>query len=66
MEQAVHNQSFAIKKQKFLDEGDQKKANFMKSGKSGSWKEKLGPERVQYIETKIGPYIKSLGYELST
>jgi len=52
LRKAIANQSFKNKKKKFLEEGDDINAKFMRSGKSGKWKDFLDDEVIRLIESK--------------
>lgn len=63
LEEAILRQSFDVKKRQFLERGDKAKAGFLREGRSGAWKERLGEANVEQIEAELGPMLERLGYE---
>lgn len=59
---AVHNQSFQKRKKEFFEEGNTRKANFLRSGKTGEWKDSLDKECLDRIAQEIGPFMSKIGY----
>jgi len=62
IEAAVRNQSFEVRKQNFLEAGDHKNADFLRSGTSGGWQGALGEPQVAAIERALGNDLRELGY----
>ena len=59
---SIELQSFSNKKRKFESEGDKLKANFLRSGISGSWKNKLSlKERIEF-KSQIGNTMSMFNY----
>lgn len=61
---AVLNQSFAKKKMDFLNVGDEKNANFLRSGKIGDWKNYNAPSLTKEIEGRHAVAMNRFGYQL--
>ncbi len=59
---AIKNQSFAVKKREFSENGQASKANFMRSGKSGNWHSYLSKEQALRIENRFEEIMRSLEY----
>lgn len=66
LEEAIRKQSFARKKELFLSEGKNDKANFLRKGKSDSWREEVPEKNLMYIEREIGEFMEQLGYRVSS
>lgn len=66
LEEAIRKQSFARKKELFLSEGKNDKANFLRKGKSDSWREEIPEKNLMYIEREIGEFMEQLGYRVSS
>ena len=60
----VSNQSFATVRRKFRENGDLNKANFLKSGKTDSWKAILTESEVKTIENSALPMMREFGYRM--
>lgn len=65
LEEAIQAQSFAKKKIQFQSDGKKSKANFLRKGKTDSWRNELPAHNLKYIEKEIGDFMQELGYELS-
>ena len=61
---AVNNQSFDTVKRKFSENGNTDKANFLKSGKTNSWKAILTDSEVKTVENSAAPLMRNFGYRL--
>ena len=64
IEDAVKKQSFAKKKQDFIDAGDELNTKFLRSGKIGAWRNLLPPNVVEIIEKEHGAVMNKYGYKL--
>jgi hypothetical protein len=62
LETSVYQQSMDFKKQKFLERGETEKANFMKTGTHGQWKDVLPLSHRQKIEQTLSPLLERVGY----
>ena len=63
---AVSNQSFDSVKRKFRENGSFDKANFLKSGKTDSWKALLTDSEVKTIEKSAAPLMRNFGYRMNS
>ena len=61
--EAIDRQSFERKKRAFAEQGDVRREQFMRVGKSGQWKTKLTPAQLALVEEKAGDVLTMLGYE---
>ena len=61
---AVENQSFEKRKKQFLNSGDSKNAKFLRSGRSGGYRNFLTPELLREIEKEHGRTMCKFGYDL--
>lgn len=59
---AVHNQSFARKKETLLEKGETGRAKFLRVGKSGQWREKLPIDLQRRFSDALGPELTKWGY----
>jgi len=66
LEECVRQQSMEAKKKKFIERGEEEKAQFMKSGTHGQWRSVLSQSDVSSIEQEFGCLLNFLGYELAT
>jgi len=64
LSRAVSNQNFDSRKSKFLSEGDEINAGFMRTGRSGGWKDYLTPEVAKDIEAMHQVAMREYGYRL--
>ena len=64
MTRAVENQSFARKKDAFLEKGETGRAKFLRVGKSGQWREKLPPHLQRRFAEALGPELAKWGYSI--
>lgn len=64
IKESVENQSFKKKKDVFLKNGDSKNAKFLRSGKSGGWRDLLSSSMVKEIEKTHADEMTRCGYEL--
>ena len=60
---SINNQSFDVKKQKFIDSGDENKTLFLRSGKIGDYKNHLSADQIDTICKLYGNTMRRLGYE---
>ncbi len=61
--EAIDRQSFQKKKRAFAEQGDVRREQFMRVGKSGQWKTKLTPAQLALCEEKAGDLLTLLAYE---
>lgn len=59
---SIKKQSFETIKKKFLQEGDMRRANFLREGKSGVWKRKLTKKQKTSLNSRFFDTLKTLGY----
>lgn len=64
VEDSVYRQSMEFKKKVFMDRGEVGKANFMKSGTRGQWREKLPSSDIQKVEEAFNSLLEYLGYPI--
>ena len=62
IESAIHNQSFARKKEILLQQGETGRAKFLRVGKSGQWREKLPPPLQARFAQALGAELAEWGY----
>lgn len=62
IERAVKNQSFDFKKREFLKAAEENKANFLRKGQHGQWKNELTESQIQKIEEAFHDGMVQLGY----
>lgn len=62
IQQSVYRQSMEFKRQKLLQRGEIEKAEFMKKGTHGQWKDVLSEPRIRRIEKNISQLLQRLGY----
>ena len=61
--EAIDRQSFQRKKRAFAEQGDVRREQFMRVGKSGQWKTKLTPAQLALCEERVGDVLTMLKYE---
>jgi hypothetical protein len=61
--EAVDRQSFQKKKREFKEQGDVRREQFMRVGRSGQWKEKFTDAQLALFEEKLGDVLTLLSYE---
>lgn len=66
IKRSVEAQSFAARKREFEKKGDQRKAEFMRSGVAGAWKSVLNPQQASLLSNAFADLLDKLGYETST
>ena len=66
LEEAIHAQSFANRKKKFLRNGKVGKSKFLRKGETDSWRDELPDHHVKYIEQAVGGFMQELGYGLTS
>jgi hypothetical protein len=59
---AISAQSFQAAKHRFEQNGDQKRADFLREGRAGSWLEAFSPAQHQFCRERFGPMLARLGY----
>lgn len=59
---AVANQSFRAAKRRFLEQGDEKRADFLRAGRAGAWWDELSPAQRQFCAERFGKMLSTLGY----
>jgi len=64
-ELAIGHQRFEIKKQKYMRQGMNRKASFLRQGESGEWRRVFRKKNIDLIEGNIGEFMSSLGYPLT-
>lgn len=62
--EAIRKQAFDRKKAEFQNAKDYKNASFLRSGKTGGWRNDLSQAMVKEIEQEHGRVMKTLGYRL--
>lgn len=60
---SIENQSFEKKKKLFGDSNQPEKANFLRKGISGKWKEVLSSKNIKMINNEIGEFLEKLEYK---
>jgi hypothetical protein len=60
---AIDRQSFQKKKREFKEQGDVRREQFMRVGKSGQWKAKFTDAQLALYEEKVGDVLTMLSYE---
>lgn len=66
LEECVYRQSMEVKKKKFLKRGEEGKADFMKSGTHGKWKDTLSRSDIRTVNQRLNSVLERLGYEYGT
>jgi hypothetical protein len=61
--EAIDRQSFQKKKREFKEQGDVRREQFMRIGRSGQWKEKISAAQLALFEEKLGDILTLLSYE---
>jgi len=61
--EAVERQSFKNKKRAFAEQGDTRREQFMRVGKSGQWKEKFTAAQLALYDELLGDVLTILNYE---
>src|SRR6185436_1786704 len=59
---AVANQSFRAAKKRFMEQGDEKRADFLREGRAGAWWNELSPAQRQFCSERFGKMLSTLGY----
>ena len=62
IQQAIATQSFRAAKQRFIAQGDESRANFLREGRSGSWSTDLSAAQQQFCRERFGTLLSQLGY----
>jgi hypothetical protein len=62
IQNAIAAQSFQAAKHKFEQNGDQKRAEFLREGRAGAWYDRLSPAQRQFCRERFGPMLARLGY----
>ncbi|PIE34919.1 hypothetical protein CSA56_06270 [candidate division KSB3 bacterium] len=60
--EAIHMQSFTIAKNRFLAQGDHKRAYFLRQGKSGGWEKHLTRKQKNFLKKRFYNMLKFLKY----
>ena len=60
---AIDRQSFQNKKREFAEQGDARREQFMRMGRSGQWKTKFTAVQLALYEEKLGDALTMLHYE---
>lgn len=63
IESAVAHQAMETRRQQFLEEGKEGKADFMKSGTHGQWRHVLTSEQIQEVHRVLQSSLDRFGYE---
>lgn len=59
---AIRTQSFENAKRHFLAQGDSKRADFLREGRSGVWRDRLTEEQRNFCEARFASTLHALGY----
>lgn len=62
MKTAIRNQSFDAAKARFAEAGQTRKANFLRQGRSGGYKDALSADQIARLNQAYGPLLERLGY----
>jgi hypothetical protein len=62
IQSAIANQSFQAAKARFLARGDEKRADFLREARTGSWATGLSAAQRQFCADRFGPMLERLGY----
>lgn len=62
IQHAIANQSFKTAKKRFLEQGDDKRADFLRQGRAGAWGDELSPAQRQFCQERFGKMLSRLGY----
>jgi hypothetical protein len=62
IQHAIAAQTFQAAKRRFLAEGDERRANFLRAGRSGAWSTDLSPAQQQFCRERFGKLLSQLGY----
>lgn len=60
--EAIHNQSFKTKKSEYISQGDTINAKFLRTGKSGGWKNVFTNKENKVFRNNIGPVMDYFNY----
>ena len=60
--EAIIRQSFDNVKARFLEKGDKRRLNFLRSGKSGNWKRDLSKRQKKFLLSRFGKELRELRY----
>lgn len=66
LKESISNQSFENKKLKFQKSDDSKNVQFLRSGKTGGWRDYLSPAMLKKIETRHFRVMNEYGYKLES
>ncbi|HEX5048248.1 MAG TPA: sulfotransferase domain-containing protein [Gammaproteobacteria bacterium] len=59
---AIANQSFKAAKQRFVEQGDERRAAFLREGRAGAWWHELSAAQQQFCRERFGEMLGRLGY----
>jgi hypothetical protein len=62
MRAAIRTQSFENAKRRFLARGDIERAEFLREGRSGVWRDRLTEEQRNFCEARFASTLSALGY----
>jgi hypothetical protein len=62
VQHAIAAQTFQVAKRRFLAQGDEKRANFLREGRAGAWSTRLSPAQQQFCRERFGKLLSHLGY----
>jgi hypothetical protein len=62
IQHAIAAQSFQAAKKRFIAQGDEKRANFLRQGRAGGWSSDLSPAQQQFCRERVGNLLAHLGY----
>lgn len=60
--QAVQAQSFDHRKKGFAEANESRRAQFLRRGEAGQWRQELSASNIQSIDEAIGEFMAELGY----
>lgn len=62
---AIAAQSFQSAKARFVAQGDEQRAEFLRSGRAGGWLTALSPAQQQFCRERFAPMLERLGYPVA-
>jgi hypothetical protein len=62
IQHAIATQSFQAAKKRFMEQGDDKRADFLREGRAGAWWDELSAAQQQFCRERFGSMLTRLGY----
>ena len=65
IQHAIAAQTFQAAKKRYLEQGDDKRATFLRAGRAGAWPSELSDAQQQFCRERFGNMLAQLDYKVA-